>query len=437
MNSKPRGVPSGGRKGGAPPLPPPNSYIRQKTNKRNHNKRKPTWRNAKTHATANKTTATDPATAPTPTSIEPCYASFHNNTITCRSEDPTLAWNHVLSKSTAPCLQVSSVVPRTLFASPRAPETLRVVCISDTHGKHRRMTKDIPAGDVLIHAGDFTNCGHTSQIKDFCKWMAGMPHTHKILICGNHDITCDKDYYNGTAKNGQASWKRFHHNGKNDDVAARRALRETKNLIYLEDESIVIDGYSFYGSPWQPEFCDWAFNLDRGYPCKMMWDKIPTATDILITHGPPVGHGDMVSQHQRAGCVDLLSAVTERIRPLYHVFGHVHEGYGVTTNQTTTFINASTCTLSYRPNNAPIVFDLPRKNLNTIPSTKMESNNSGIIKISAKMKRTIALLTLILGSCCVFLLFQQPWHIHYIFLKDSVNGLLFDRSSLPTTMKDL
>ena len=201
------------------------------------------------------------------------------------------------------------------------------------------------------------------------------------MICGNHDITCDKDYYNGTAKNGQASWKRFHHNGKNDDVAARRALRETKNLIYLEDESIVIDGYSFYGSPWQPEFCDWAFNLDRGYPCKMMWEKIPTATDILITHGPPVGHGDMVSQQQRAGCVDLLSAVTERIRPLYHVFGHVHEGYGVTTNQTTTFINASTCTLSYRPNNAPIVFDLPRKNLNTIPSTKMESNNSGIIKI--------------------------------------------------------
>ena len=145
----------------------------------------------------------------------------------------------------------------------------------------------------------------------------------------------------------------------------------------------------------------------------------------------------MVSQHQRAGCVDLLSAVTERIRPLYHVFGHVHEGYGVTTNQTTTFINASTCTLSYRPNNAPIVFDLPRKKINTIPSTKMESN-SGLIEISAKMKRAITLLTLVLGSCCVFLLiFQQPWHIHCIFLKDSVNGLLFDRFSLPTTKKDL
>jgi len=63
---------------------------------------------------------------------------------------------------------------------------------------------------------------------------------------------------------------------------------------------------------------------------------------------------------QRGGCVDLLSEVTERVAPLYHIFGHIHESYGATTNGTTTFVNASTCTHSYRPDNAPVVIDLPR-----------------------------------------------------------------------------
>ena len=75
----------------------------------------------------------------------------------------------------------------------------------------------------------------------------------------------------------------------------------------------------------QPEFCNWAFNLPRGLPCKEKWDLIPEGTDVLITHGPPLGHGDMVQGGRRSGCLQLWHAV-QRVRPKYHVFGHIHEG---------------------------------------------------------------------------------------------------------------
>jgi len=229
----------------------------------------------------------------------------------------------------------------------------RVVCISDTHSLEAKI-QHIPDGDILIHAGDFTNTGTLKEVVDWMDWMETLPHPVKIVIGGNHDLTLDEEYY-------EANWRRWH-TSKEDGAEARRLLRESKNIIYLADEAAEIYGYRFYGSPWQPEFCGWAFNLDRGKECSQAWDKIPDKTDILVTHGPPLGYGDRCEPSgNRAGCLDLLAAVVDRIEPLYHIFGHIHEGYGATTNGITTFINASTCTLGYKPTHGPIVFDLPPK----------------------------------------------------------------------------
>lgn len=103
---------------------------------------------------------------------------------------------------------------------------------------------------------------------------------------------------------------------------------------------------------------------------------IPNNIDILITHTPPLGHGDLVCSGVRAGCVELLTTVQQRVQPKYHVFGHIHEGslnycaighlinlffvgYGVTSDGKIIFINASTCDINYIPNNLPVVFDMP------------------------------------------------------------------------------
>jgi Icc-related predicted phosphoesterase len=138
-------------------------------------------------------------------------------------------------------------------------------------------------------------------------------------------------------------------------------LRNSQNFTYLQDEAVSLLGYKFFGSPWQPWFCDWAFNLERGQPCLDKWRLIPDDTDILVTHGPPIGFGDLCAHGERVGCVDLQLEIQDRIKPKVHAFGHIHEGYGSWTDGTTTFVNASTCTFTYRPTNQPIVVDLPAR----------------------------------------------------------------------------
>lgn len=66
--------------------------------------------------------------------------------------------------------------------------------------------------------------------------------------------------------------------------------------------------------------------MPRGEACLSKWEMIPSDTDILVTHTPPVGHGDLCCSGVRAGCVELLSTVQNRVKPKYHVFGHIHEG---------------------------------------------------------------------------------------------------------------
>eukprot|EP00947_MAST-08B_sp_MAST-8B-sp1_P005509 g5509.t1 len=257
---------------------------------------------------------------------------------------------------------------------PKKPGWARFVCISDTHGMDGKMDPaSIPDGDVLIHAGDFTNTGEKRQVLALSEFFAKLPHEHKIVIAGNHDVTFDPPYY-------EQKWKRFHR--KPYDAAACRAA--LTNCTYLEGEAAAVtvssngSTYKFYGAPWQPEFCDWAFNCDRG-PTAIgkHWDKIPAGLDVLVTHGPPLGHGDRCVDGRLVGCDDLLRAV-RRTRPRFHVFGHVHEGYGTThvewgeegeaggagvagegqgkLGTSTTFINASTCTFQYKPTNPPVVF---------------------------------------------------------------------------------
>ena len=115
-----------------------------------------------------------------------------------------------------------------------------------------------------------------------------------------------------------------------------------------------------WGSPWQPWFYDWAFNLQRGPEIRAKWDRIPAGVDVLVTHGPPAGILDRVVDGRSVGCADLLDAV-RRVRPLLHVFGHIHEAYGEVERDGTRFVNASTCTVRYAPVNAPVVVDLLRR----------------------------------------------------------------------------
>ena len=244
---------------------------------------------------------------------------------------------------------------------------VRFVAISDTHGLHSKplsaVTVDcLPEGDVLLHAGDFSNVGSQKDLDKFIDFLSAAEGKFSdcIFIAGNHDISLDPEFY-------KRQWNRFHHSQLPDntvEVFLETLKRRCPNTTYLNDSQTIttVGGLTVYGSPWQPVFGGWAFNLQRGASCKAKWDLIPEETDVLITHGPPLGRGDLCQPHKnRAGCVNLLEQIQNRIKPCVHVFGHIHEDAGVSSDGTTTYINASTCTLQYRPTNSATVFDLQGK----------------------------------------------------------------------------
>lgn len=223
----------------------------------------------------------------------------------------------------------------------------KVLCISDTHGKHSQIPLEwLEPADIIIHAGDISNRGGLREIENFCDWFSNLDqYTHKIFIAGNHD------------------W-----GFKEDPIDATRIVREYPNITYLEDSMVEVEGLKIYGSPWQPEFFDWAFNLKRGSELMEKWNMIPSNTDILITHGPAYGMVDWVPPRKNygvkfidggsVGCEDLLDAITTRIKPYYHISGHIHCSYGEVIRDNINFINASTLNEQYMVANKPIIFEI-------------------------------------------------------------------------------
>lgn len=183
--------------------------------------------------------------------------------------------------------------------------TVRVVCISDTHNQQRRLPK-LPDGDVLVHAGDFTLKGTQKEILDFNDWLGEQDHPYKIVVPGNHEFAFQESWWTARA------W--------------------LSNADYvLKDQGCEVMGKKLWGSPYTPEFRGWAF----GYGARegeVRWSQIPEGLDLLITHGPPHTIFDAVLNKQTKalehyGCPGLLREVV-RAKPKFHVFGHVHEGYG-------------------------------------------------------------------------------------------------------------
>ena len=200
--------------------------------------------------------------------------------------------------------------------------------------------------NILIHAGDCTNVGKENEVIEFIQWFQNIEgFDDKIFIAGNHDFAFEQ----------KPSWLSHYINDEN---------LSQSNCVYLEDNEYVINSPEFsrpikiYGSPWQPEFYNWAFNLPRfSEELKLKWGRVPLDTDILITHGPPHGIRDFTPFGLQVGC-ELLRIKIFEINPLIHVFGHIHHAYGGAQINDTLFVNASICDERYRPINKPIVVEL-------------------------------------------------------------------------------
>jgi hypothetical protein len=193
-------------------------------------------------------------------------------------------------------------VRRPVRNPPTATSPLTLVCISDTHN----CQPHIPPGDLLVHAGDLTQSGSLSELQKTLDWLNTFPHTHKVVVAGNHDLLLDKTI---TAT----------------DHDERDALK-WGSLIYLQDSSTSLTfpggrSLKVYGSPWTRKHGNWAFQYPRG---EDRWSNtIPDDIDVLVTHSPPRFYLDL----DGFGDGNLLNELW-RVRPRVHIFGHIHAGYG-------------------------------------------------------------------------------------------------------------
>lgn len=212
---------------------------------------------------------------------------------------------------------------------------MKITAISDTHGKHSLLPK-LAGGDVLIHAGDVGES--KADTRNFLHWLDDQDYDFKVFIAGNHDRYIEDRF---------------------EDFMSY--VNHYKCVTYLYDSFVIINDIKIYGAPWSRNLPRWAFQLPDEN-AKDKWSQIPFDTDILITHGPAYRKLDRLmyprlNEDPHVGCKQLSSRIDD-IDPKYHIFGHIHEDYGIWTERFTTFINASCADINYQMANPPINFEI-------------------------------------------------------------------------------
>ncbi|CAM9996698.1 unnamed protein product, partial [Ascophyllum nodosum] len=224
---------------------------------------------------------------------------------------------------------------------------LRMVCISDTHGKHHAIRHKIPDGDILVHCGDFSTKLYQRDfeavVEDFDRFLGSLGHRHKLVIGGNHEIAFNS-------------------------YTREQIQRRLSNATYLEDSSARVEGLKFYGTPWTNSSHMASFEGRRGgaegFSCKGtdlegVWSAIPEDVDVLLTHMPPYNVLDLAFDLGTTSRNDPCSVCGERhrsyahwgswsltdrvarLKPKVHVFGHVHNSHGIVRRDETIYINAA------------------------------------------------------------------------------------------------
>ena len=207
-------------------------------------------------------------------------------------------------------------------------------CISDLHGHYPKLD----GGDLLIVAGDLTTKSTSFEYGEFSAWLHAQEYEKKIYIAGNHDTYLEK-------------WHAI-------------INKVCPNAIYLCDSGTEFDGLKIWGSPWTKTFSGMnpkckAFTVDTEEELTEKWAMIPDDTDILVTHGPPADILDELIEEGKHGGSEALLNVVKRIqvpgiKHKFHIFGHIHEGYGSKVSFPMTFINCSHVNERYEPVNKPI-----------------------------------------------------------------------------------
>lgn len=230
--------------------------------------------------------------------------------------------------------------------------------ISDTHQENIAdivvtdlKTETFGTLDLLFISGDLTYRGDIDKLKQVAEQCEDLV-THGyvkdvVVVPGNHDKSFDP---------------KFRKNSWFNPEIAKAQFKDRAGVHLLIHKAIELHGIKIFGSPWTPEFCNWGFNY---YPEKAqeLWDDIPSDTQVLVTHGPPQFILDEVNDYMKikyCGCPVLAKKIVQTPSIKYHLFGHIHEGYGKVVKDGTTYLNSSIMNRNYKPTNRPQYFEIKK-----------------------------------------------------------------------------
>jgi 3',5'-cyclic AMP phosphodiesterase CpdA len=203
---------------------------------------------------------------------------------------------------------------------------VHVVALSDQHGR----LPPVPPCDVLVVAGDVCPIADHSERTQreflegaFAEWLAGAEAEVVVGIAGNHDLLAE------------------------NDPGFMAGLPWT----YLLDSGTTACGLALWGTPWCPEFGDWAY-MEPDVRLHRYFDRIPEGLDLLVAHTPPFEVLDLARRGVMAGSQALRDALL-RARPAACVFGHIHEGHGVADLEGIHCHNVSVVDHRYVPSHRP------------------------------------------------------------------------------------
>jgi Icc-related predicted phosphoesterase len=220
---------------------------------------------------------------------------------------------------------------------------MRIAAISDLHGQ----LPTIAPCDLLLIGGDI--CPHFSRQAGsprdmrgqahwldttFRAWLNQVPARHVVAVAGNHDFVFER----------------------------APELLPALRWHYLLHNTVTLDGLLIWGAPYQLPFYDWAFNRPE-HELARHYATIPHHVDIVLSHGPPYGYGDLVTNPRsphvgtHVGSPALAQFIHTH-RPPYVITGHIHSARGIYPAGATTVLNASILDEEYRLAHPPFTFKL-------------------------------------------------------------------------------
>lgn len=220
---------------------------------------------------------------------------------------------------------------------------MKLWLISDTHNRHKdlRIPSDI---DAVIHCGDESESGNEwlnePEARAFFDWYSTLDIPQKVFVPGNHSTAIEQ----GLVRPEQYPKVRF--------------------LIH---DQTSLNGLTIFGTPYTPKFFNWSYMRERE-DLDIVWQSIPDDVDILISHGPPKGFMDVTRDFNtldpvHVGSKSLTRHVTQRIKPMVHAFGHIHDepsirNFGIVNDGSTTFVNCSCCNIGGKLVNHGFVLEI-------------------------------------------------------------------------------